>query len=1200
MTENQQADPRPRRAEVRFLSDQPAQADAFGPHSQVADAIMDTVLHQDGGRAIALEGGWGSGKSSVVEMLRTRASDLDGSPLTVVTFDAWVHRGDPLRRAFVTEVFRSFREGKAIGDDEAKTLQSTLAELEECQRQEPREVGGDGHGVARWFGALSLLLLPLGAALLAVDNAWCKVVAIAAVGAPLLVWLWMWSCYGLGRFASWLVIKDPRVLRGWIAKGGRLDRFAARQHAHPHDRLRPGSGGLEPVTREAIVTRDRTSIEFASAFEQIAGAALRDPARRLLIVIDNLDRLSPSEAFAVWRSMRLFVDLQQYGRDGAAREWGKRVWLLVPYDPDGLRAVLSIDDGGSEDSSAQDRNSGFVNSVADSFINKTFQIRFEAPPLLLTKWKGHLEALLREALPAFSSKTPDLHSVYAVAAAAWSEQQHSPTPRELRIFVNDIAAIVKSRGDADDVPLSDIALYVASRRKAGSGEAVRRELLKAGSVSSLFESVATDDSAINVARVLFVTPDQALAAELLLRSPLLHALSSGNDHDLRALAEGPAFWPAFELMVGRVGEPPFPSPEFPHRALAALEGAALADAPYATARELVRRLAKRLLKHRPDRLTREVGEGLAAGLKISSDADAARGVLKHLQTIDISGQEPPPSAAEIPDWADQHAAALAAVLHSAIEHCGLRPENLKQEIITAVECLPPIIGALATRLREKNVPASVLCLKDDKETLTSALTPTPQRSPWPHWRSEALRVAHGAGAPLNWNKIIAGFHETMQGRGAGTAASASAFLQTAQVICEARPDKREGLSTWLGTHGFGMDAVGLCAQEKADEEAAQWLALVMRNTDPAAAKVDVGAGSYGHRFFERIGLQPDESETAVAALASALSRLGEGSSALATLLANPEVNGKLTAALVSHWIRSGTIAGMLSPKAFTKRWEPIQQIAKLFKPADDSLGAWLRAVWVDPEYQAHFRSQDLASMAPLYSACLDAGIRDDAIFSALAEGTAKLSEDAWTSTVRAPNPLGRLVIRTAGLRESARLGVAARLALERVVDKAAAGSEPWSVDAREYAREIVRSLDATQMRICGRNLLDRFAQGRLEHFAAVVQVFEPAITSAIADARPGEFLRGAAEQIARSRVGGALLWLKRCFETRPELISGASTDERENLVAVLRGGGPADGQVGELVAALEQALVPTVVVNAPDSGANAVGGKLSPDGTRDV
>ena len=66
--------------EVAFIDDLPVESDEFegGSHARVAAAIVDTIKANDGGRAIGLEGTWGSGKSSVIEIASNQLAKEKG------------------------------------------------------------------------------------------------------------------------------------------------------------------------------------------------------------------------------------------------------------------------------------------------------------------------------------------------------------------------------------------------------------------------------------------------------------------------------------------------------------------------------------------------------------------------------------------------------------------------------------------------------------------------------------------------------------------------------------------------------------------------------------------------------------------------------------------------------------------------------------------------------------------------------------------------------------------------------------------------------------------------------------------------------------------------------------------------------------------------------------------------------------------
>jgi hypothetical protein len=70
-----------------------------------------------------------------------------------------------------------------------------------------------------------------------------------------------------------------------------------------------------------------TSIEFQQLFDSaIKDALSKCSDRRLLIVIDNLDRVDPHDARAIWSTMRTFFD----NDSTLSPLYRSRFWLLVP------------------------------------------------------------------------------------------------------------------------------------------------------------------------------------------------------------------------------------------------------------------------------------------------------------------------------------------------------------------------------------------------------------------------------------------------------------------------------------------------------------------------------------------------------------------------------------------------------------------------------------------------------------------------------------------------------------------------------------------------------------------------------------------------------------------------------------------------------------------------------------------------------
>jgi len=146
---------------VVLLDDSPSDTDSFGAHSRVARAIEELVKSDTpGGKVLGLQGGWGSGKTTVTRLLRARLSADENHGF--ISFDTWAHEGDPLRRTFLEYTIEGLMEPGWV--QEAK-WQKNLDEIA-CRRTETtRKTIPKPTALGKWF-ALSVLLVPFGSALL--------------------------------------------------------------------------------------------------------------------------------------------------------------------------------------------------------------------------------------------------------------------------------------------------------------------------------------------------------------------------------------------------------------------------------------------------------------------------------------------------------------------------------------------------------------------------------------------------------------------------------------------------------------------------------------------------------------------------------------------------------------------------------------------------------------------------------------------------------------------------------------------------------------------------------------------------------------------------------------------------------------------------------------------------------------------------
>ena len=131
--------------------------------------------------------------------------------------------------------------------------------------------------------------------------------------------------------------------------------------------------------------------------------------------------------------------------------------------------------------------------------------------------------------------------MYRVFAAKGGLEKSAPTPRDLKILVNQIGTL--HRVWQDEFPLSHLACYVLLQR---DGEDVHGALLSEGG-SDLPRQIIGDQWREVIAALHFGVPPQE-ARQLLLRGPIETALANGDGDALsRHLSTHPTgFWAVLE------------------------------------------------------------------------------------------------------------------------------------------------------------------------------------------------------------------------------------------------------------------------------------------------------------------------------------------------------------------------------------------------------------------------------------------------------------------------------------------------------------------------------------------------------------------------------------------------------------------------------------------------------------------------------
>ncbi len=510
-----EATPRPK---VLLLPDEPADEDEFEAkaHNSVAKALAHLIENEPGGKVIGLEGSWGSGKSTIVRLL---CKHLEGGKTRVVIFDAWGHQGDPLRRSFLEAVIDELERAEWLPDDTARKSRTKLTgRASTVHTKSTARLSLEGRSVS-----VAALLLPFGVALFAnpfqTQHRLLLLLGALFLVGPLLVVLGFAVAKAVG-----LVAGGQREIAGWRRELVDLRVFSFFANEQNTE-----------TTTEGVELGEPTSVEFERLFSDVLNASMQD-SQRLLVVLDNLDRVEESDARTLLATMQTFTGSGNH----SGKSWVPNVWTLIPYDPVGLDRLWNPDSGAEGDRAA-------------AFVEKVFQVRFEAPPLVLSDWSGYLLRLLQQALPGAHDDELQpvlrLRRLYPGAEPKGLVAQAAPTPRQLKQFVNQLGAIRRQR---DDVPLVHVGYYALLRRDRIKVE----EWLIAGTLphkklSHLFKEGLAEDLA-----ALHFGTNQTLAQQLLLGRALDDAFAKGDSTTVKQLKDRTGFVGALESFdwSGRAAE----------------------------------------------------------------------------------------------------------------------------------------------------------------------------------------------------------------------------------------------------------------------------------------------------------------------------------------------------------------------------------------------------------------------------------------------------------------------------------------------------------------------------------------------------------------------------------------------------------------------------------------------------------------------
>lgn len=510
--------------EFNLLPDDVSDVDFFEDktHDNVAETLYKLIDSNDNGFTIGLEGSWGSGKSTVISIFKRK---IENGSFHYFYFDAWAHEGDHLRRIFLESLISQLDQRSDILID----LKDKISNRKRITNTHTRQYGT---GLGKLL-AISVLSVPLGASL------------VSGIDISQLSFQWGGNPHLLFWLGSFLSVMPLGVILGnplylMIFKKVELKNLKKAKHWAFLE-----SNSDDTITQEISEEDERSSIEFEKYFGDIMSEVFKeDPSSKLMIVVDNLDRIGANDSLKIWSTLQTF--LQKRNPSNSDCQYYKNIWIIVPYDMNGLSKLWNNENTSDLD----DENECILGSCAKSFFDKCFQIRLEVPEPVLTGWENFTQEMLNQAFINWSDNEKD--DVFRILKLTRENLGDTPTPREIKNYINQVGVL--RLHTCEEIPTESIAYYVIHKYLKGNSTKTIQDTLIDNQLPKVEDKhFLPPECNKHLAGIVFgVGPEKG--QHLLLEPEIEGALQDANGDKLKSLAEiyGDGFWSVFDHHINNL------------------------------------------------------------------------------------------------------------------------------------------------------------------------------------------------------------------------------------------------------------------------------------------------------------------------------------------------------------------------------------------------------------------------------------------------------------------------------------------------------------------------------------------------------------------------------------------------------------------------------------------------------------------------
>ena len=406
-----------------FLGDDPANEDLFGNKSyeKTSKSIIEVIKTQQGGKCIGLEGRWGSGKSSIIEFIRKKIEK--DNDYAIFIFNAWTHQGDPLRRIILNALLDYLETISWIDEDLKKEL---------LEKINTKVIADEGSNEFLKISTLGYLLIGF-------------LLVFSSIGLGLIGYAT--EKFGVNFGTDYFISKSFLFGIGSLILPYLIILIIQQLVKDKNNGLLGLIINQIPKTKITVKQEkiNPSSYDFKYILNEIIQSVFTDnPNRKLILVFDNLDRISSFDANILISNIEIFFE--KYSFDNKYLE---NLWVIIPYDKEGMFNIWKA----QPQIEATNNLKNFLD-IPESMLEKKFQIIFPVPsPIISDKYRFFIDQI-KKALPDHDRNDfPEIFNFFQQI-----EKSEYFSPRKIKLFIN---ALCTYHLETDcTIPLKHIAFFI--------------------------------------------------------------------------------------------------------------------------------------------------------------------------------------------------------------------------------------------------------------------------------------------------------------------------------------------------------------------------------------------------------------------------------------------------------------------------------------------------------------------------------------------------------------------------------------------------------------------------------------------------------------------------------------------------------------------------------------------------------------------